>query len=60
MLTVPVTMDAPVLRSVADPAGEAFRRNTAEHAGLPRQVTVYEVGRPTPSRVRLSPAESEE
>jgi hypothetical protein len=37
-----VTMDAPVLRSVADPAGEAFRRNTAEHAGLPRQAGPFQ------------------
>ena len=53
------TMTAPALRSTADPAGEAFRRNAAEHAALAAELRqrLEVAGRGGPDRARIRHAE---
>jgi 3-methylcrotonyl-CoA carboxylase beta subunit len=54
MLSGPVTTTAPVLRSLADPAGEGFQRNAAEHAALAAELRarLATAGRGGPERAR--------
>lgn len=54
MLSGAATMTAPVLRSLADPAGDGFRRNVAEHAALAAELRarLAAVGRGGPERAR--------
>ena len=54
MLTAAATMTAPVLRSLADPASDGYRRNVAEHAALAAELRarLAAVGRGGPERAR--------